>query len=189
LENLPPLDPAAVNLYFSFFILLKHLLWDHVHCSFPQPSTYSKTIGFTCLIGFSKAVLPSFSTVMLQVTTIVPPQHTPRNILSPFHSILILQQRTGRVISHIDHLTEKHKYLQSMVYIFSVWVEVFSNMAETADMVSSQLMNNILFQFVLPRSMQQGNGLVFISKVNMVLGPYMFRGSSIFPASPSPQRK
>jgi hypothetical protein len=42
-----------------------------------------------------------------------------------------------------------------MVDIFSAWVEVFPTKTETADIVSSQLMNNILSRFGLPRSIQK----------------------------------
>jgi hypothetical protein len=82
----------------SFFILLKHLLWDHVHCIPTETLTYPLNIGFTCLLGFSKAVLSACSTIILQVTTIVAPQHTPRNIPSLLHCTIlgkILHQRTG----------------------------------------------------------------------------------------------
>jgi hypothetical protein len=60
--------------------------------------------------------------------------------------------------------------------------------AETRDEVCTQVMNNISSRFRFPRYMQPENGYVFLSKINMDLVPYMFRGASIFLATLSPQR-
>jgi hypothetical protein len=55
-----------------------------------------------------------------------------------------------------------------MVDTFSGWLEVFPTMAETAEVVCSQLMNNILPRFRILISIQPENALVFFSNVNSV---------------------
>ncbi|XP_059512158.1 uncharacterized protein LOC132211533 [Myotis daubentonii] len=57
------------------------------------------------------------------------------------------------------------KYLLTMVDTFSGWIEAFPSPSETAEVVSSHLIRDIIPSFGLPTSLQSDNGPAFISKV------------------------
>ena len=129
---------------------------------------------------------------MLQVTTILPPQHTPRNIPSLLHSILFLGKSyikgLEKDFTPIPHNRKIQISSYYAVYFISMG-KIFTTIAKTLHSFPSQLMNPILSRFVHPRSMQPEKGLIFLSRIIKVLGTSMFRGAYIFLASLSPQRK
>jgi hypothetical protein len=125
------------------------------------------------------------------VTTIFPLQHTPRNIPSLLHSILIWGKPYIRGLEKdFAHIPPNRKTQISSYYgrYFLSMGKSFPTMAETIDLVCARVINNVSSRFRISRSMQPENDQLLLCKINMVLGPYMFRGASIFLASLSPQR-
>jgi transposase InsO family protein len=64
---------------------------------------------------------------------------------------------------------KKLKYILTLVDIVSGWVEAFPTMGESAEVVSTHLIKDIIPQFGLPQTLQADNGLEFISKVTNCL--------------------
>jgi transposase InsO family protein len=64
---------------------------------------------------------------------------------------------------------KKLKYLLTLVDIFSGWVDAFPTMGESADIVSTHLINDIIPCFGLPWTLQSDNGPAFISKVTQIV--------------------
>jgi transposase InsO family protein len=61
------------------------------------------------------------------------------------------------------------KYLLTLVDTFSGWLEAFPTIGESADIVSTHLINDIIPYFGLPQILQSDNGPAFIS-VSSTLG-------------------
>jgi hypothetical protein len=53
---------------------------------------------------------------------------------------------------------KKLKYLLTLVDTFSGWVEAFPTTGESADILSTHLINDIIPCFGLPRTLQSDNG-------------------------------
>jgi transposase InsO family protein len=64
---------------------------------------------------------------------------------------------------------KKLKYLLTLVDTFSGWVEAFPTTVQSADIVSTQLINDIIPCFGLPWTLQSDNGPAFISKVTQIV--------------------
>lgn len=60
---------------------------------------------------------------------------------------------------------KRTRYLLTIVYAVSGWVEAFSATSEKASEVSHALLEHIISRFGLPTSIQSDNGLAFISQV------------------------
>jgi hypothetical protein len=107
---------------------------------------------------------------MLQVTTILPPQHTPRNIPSLLLSILFLGKSYIRGLEKdLTHIPPNRKHRQISSYYgryFLSMSKIFPPTDEIIDEVCTQVMNNILSRFGLPKSIQPENGHWFLSKFN-----------------------
>jgi transposase InsO family protein len=64
---------------------------------------------------------------------------------------------------------KKLKYLLALVDTFSGWVEAFPTTGESADIVSTHLINDIIPCFGLPQTLQSDNGPAFISKLTQIV--------------------
>jgi transposase InsO family protein len=64
---------------------------------------------------------------------------------------------------------KKLKYLLTLVDSFSGWVEVFPTTGESADVVSTHLINDIIPHFGLLQTLQSDNGPASISKVTQIV--------------------
>jgi transposase InsO family protein len=64
---------------------------------------------------------------------------------------------------------KKIKYLLTLVDTFSGWVEAFPTTVQSADIVSTQLINDIIPCFGLPWTLQSDNGPSFISKMTQIV--------------------
>jgi transposase InsO family protein len=64
---------------------------------------------------------------------------------------------------------KKLKYLLTLVDTFSGWVEAFPTTGESADIVSTHLINDIIPCIGLPWTLQSDNSPAFISKVTQIV--------------------
>jgi transposase InsO family protein len=64
---------------------------------------------------------------------------------------------------------KKQKYLLTPVDTFSGQVEAFPTMGESAEVVSTHLIKDIIPRFGLPQILQSDNGPAFISKVIQIV--------------------
>jgi hypothetical protein len=75
---------------------------------------------------------------------------------------------------------KKLKCLLTLVDTFSGWVEAFLTTGESADVVSTHLINDIIPCFGLPQNLQSDNGPAFILKVTQIVSSILGEAWNVY---------